>query len=253
MDLLKRQHGITGYLDETFTAPDAVMEALKTWAQVQDVLVGNEVTQRSIDREKLLDFLTEPDPSLGQTRPLNACIFASEHNKSYKYTASISRYSQKAIIRVDEINPARWLAPGVNPTEKATAEEEHSSAAKTIDRFRRLVQECEAKLSKEQVEVDAVMTRFNEAKLRKDELEKILVKISNAKVKLRDAEAALRNAQDDAEKRQLYHSLKSHVANSILSLESHAELHSQLIQSTLLSAAIRIKKESLLVAERQAR
>ncbi len=251
--VFKKEHGVEGFLDESFTAPDPIMQALRLCAQVHEVLVGNEVTQRSINQRKFLDLLSEPDTELGQVKPLNACIFASEKDKSFKYTSNISRYSNKPVIRVDEINMPRWLAPGVNPSLKAATEQELHDAHENIDRLRPAVQEAEAKLEQVQSEAQMASARVKEAKQRKEGLEKLVSKIEHAKRKLRDVEDAERNAQDEQEKKELSQALRNRVANSISALESHVTLHSQLIQATVSTSAVRINKECLAVAERKAR
>ena len=47
---LKSQHGVAGYLDELFSAPDPILQALRSQSQVQSVIVGTADTQESIDR-----------------------------------------------------------------------------------------------------------------------------------------------------------------------------------------------------------
>jgi len=116
MDILKKVHAVFGYLDETFTAPDPVMEALRNTSQVNNVLVGTSKTQESIDRHNLLAFLSQPEDGSSRLKP--SCIITSHMNKAYKYTNIISRYSKKASLRVDEINPARMLSPGVPEVHK---------------------------------------------------------------------------------------------------------------------------------------
>lgn len=240
-------------MDESFLAPDAIMQALRVCSQVHEVLVGNETTQRSINQRKLLELLSDPDHEIGQNKPISACIFTSEKDKSFKYTTSISRYSNKPVIRVDEINLPKWLIPGVNPKLKEKTEDELREAHEKIDKLRPAIQEAEANLIQIQRDAQDAGARVKEAKEIKDNLEKAINKIEHAKRKLRDAEDAERNAEDAKEKRELTQNLKNRVASIISALEAHAELHSQLMQATVSTAAVRINKECLVMAERKAR
>ena len=47
---LKSRHGVLGYLDELFSAPDPILQALRNQSQVHSVIVGSAETQESIDR-----------------------------------------------------------------------------------------------------------------------------------------------------------------------------------------------------------
>ncbi len=96
MAMLKRDHGVTGYLDESFEGPDIVVEALKANASIQKVLLGNDETQNSLDSRGLGDILSQSE--IGG--PLQSyCIFASRRGQSFKYTSQISRYSGKPSLR----------------------------------------------------------------------------------------------------------------------------------------------------------
>ncbi len=96
MAMLKREHGVMGYLDESFEGPDIVVEALKANASIQKVLVGNEKTQDSLDSRGLGDILSESENG-GALQ--SYCIFASRRGQSFKYTSQISRYSGQPSLR----------------------------------------------------------------------------------------------------------------------------------------------------------
>lgn len=61
MESLKADHGVYGYLDECFDAPDAVMQALRSTSNVHSVLVGSAKTGESIYRRNLGDLLSKRD------------------------------------------------------------------------------------------------------------------------------------------------------------------------------------------------
>jgi hypothetical protein len=109
MRALQLQHGVQGYLDQTFTAPDPVMIALQIWTSVHKVLVGNDRTQRSIDHAGLKEFLAQPEEPLGQNGPQESCIFVAEGDKTYCYTSKTSKYSSALGTQLAEVGPAVML------------------------------------------------------------------------------------------------------------------------------------------------
>ena len=135
------------------------MQALQNEGRVHKVLVGGDKTQESLDTKDLLDFLTQPEDN--SSRPKACCIFSSKRDKSYKYTCSISRYSAKPSLRVDDINPAKFLVGGVNEGKKQTAEKEYASAKATAERLKEQVDSMQG-------EIDEKTRLHNEAKARCD-------------------------------------------------------------------------------------
>ena len=97
MAILKHDHGIVGYLDESFDGPAVVMEALKSSARIEKVLVGNDKTQDSYDNRGLAELLSKPEKQGSDLQ--GYCLFTSKNQKSFKYTSSISKYSGQPSIR----------------------------------------------------------------------------------------------------------------------------------------------------------
>jgi chromosome segregation ATPase len=97
MTMLKKEHGVVGYLDETFEGPDIVVQALKSNSAIDKVLVGNDRTQDSIDNRGLGEILSESENAGNNLQ--SYCIFASKGRQSFKYTSQISRYSGKPSLR----------------------------------------------------------------------------------------------------------------------------------------------------------
>jgi chromosome segregation ATPase len=106
INILKRDHGIIGYLDQSFTAPQVVMQALTNYHNVDKVLVGSEQTQNSIDSRGLSKYLSEAECGSGRAR--NFSIFTPQGEKSFQYTANVSKYSKKVNLRIDDVRPAKW-------------------------------------------------------------------------------------------------------------------------------------------------
>lgn len=97
MAMLKKEHGIVGYLDESFEGPDIVVQALRSNAGVHKVLVGGDLTQESLDNRGLGQILSESET--GDNKLQAYCLFASKKGQSFKYQSNISRYSGKPSIR----------------------------------------------------------------------------------------------------------------------------------------------------------
>ena len=55
MEVLQREHGVQGYLDEVFNAPDPILQALINTSNIQNILVGNDKTTDSLNRRKLME------------------------------------------------------------------------------------------------------------------------------------------------------------------------------------------------------
>ena len=81
MQVLKRDHGVQGYLDEVFSAPDAVVQALRNTSNIQSVLIGNDKTTKSLNDHNLMDYLNQRENGNGLQA---ACIFAKNGQKTYK-------------------------------------------------------------------------------------------------------------------------------------------------------------------------
>lgn len=81
MEILKREHGVQGYLDEVFTAPDAIIQALRNTSNIQSVLIGNDVTTNSLNSNGLMNYLNEKEDGRGLQA---SCIFAKDGRQTFK-------------------------------------------------------------------------------------------------------------------------------------------------------------------------
>lgn len=75
MKELKHKHDVLGYLDDSFDAPPAILQALRNTANVQSVLIGTSLNDR------LERFLEEKENGGGKQ---SYCIFVKNGQKSYK-------------------------------------------------------------------------------------------------------------------------------------------------------------------------
>ncbi len=83
---LKQEHGVVGFLDEVFEAPDAVMQALQSTSNIQQVLIGGAKTYESMNRKNLTAYLNKKEDGSGNRA---FCIFAKDGRKMYKVRFSL--------------------------------------------------------------------------------------------------------------------------------------------------------------------
>ena len=250
MNVLKQEHGVIGYMDEAFEAPDAVLQALKSNARVQDVLVGTQKTQDSLDNENLLDYLIQPEGSNNQLQ--SCCIFACQNDRSYKYQSNISKYSGKPSTKVDDVRPAMWLAPGAGDEAKQKAQEQFE---RLDSEFNSIVAELEAAQNRVVETEQAAQSSkqyMNEMATSLKLRQRLNNKVKNAEHKLRQAEKELEKDDED-EKLRLVTMLKKGVAASITALENHAESQRLLMETTYKVAGVRLDRDVFSAAVRRAK
>ena len=96
MDVLRKEHGFNGYLDEFFTAPGPIMQALKNKHNVDKVLIGGDAVHNSLERKDLLEYLSAKEGSPNQKQ--SSCFFYSYKGSLFKYTSQVSRHTGMALI-----------------------------------------------------------------------------------------------------------------------------------------------------------
>lgn len=252
MNILKEQHGVACYLDQTFTAPDPVMIGLQKFANVHKVLVGGEKTQDSIDRHKLRDFLAEPEAALGQTGLRTSCIFAAKGNQSYRYTQTVSSYSGKTGSKVDQVVPARLLAPGVPEEQKKRVEEELSKMHDEIAQLRPDVLQAEKCAKELEAKTQDMHLTAQSLKQHLDSVAKFVSKRDRQKKKVEELETEL-DSDETQEKGELIKSLLKRLTGSIAAMSAHGEQHNLMMKYTTMSAGITVNRTALNTAERLAR
>jgi len=240
--VLKQDHGVMGYLDESFSAPDAIVEALRNTASIHCVLVGSEKTQESIDRHKLIDYLSERED--GKPGLMNSCIFSCHLDRSYKYTSQVSRYSGKANMRVDDITPAKMLAPGVDPEQKANLESAIQELQEEIGILRPQVDEAKCQYDDALSKGQAVTQRLKDARAAKNDLNIFKNRLIVAKRKLAELEESA-SKDNVAEKESILRKLKSQVKNNIDQLEIAASSHNDMMKITYTSAGVKMTEDGL--------
>lgn len=250
MEVLKNQHGVACYLDETFEAPDPVMIALQTFASVHKVLVGGEKTQDSIDRRKLRDFLAEPE--IGQRGLQRSCVFAAKGHQSYRYSQTVSSYSGKTGSKVDQVGQARLLAPGVSDEEKRRAEEELTKVHEEIADLRPTVLQAEKAVRDFESNTQDLHLKSAALKQSLESFVKFQSKRDRQKGRVEEAEKELRS-DETQEKKGLIKSLLKRLAHSIAAVCAHGEQHNLMMKHTTMCAGISVNRTALNAAERLAR
>jgi chromosome segregation ATPase len=251
MEILKREHGVIGYMDESFEAPDAVVQALVTNSGIDKVLIGADKTEESMASKGLGQFLSEP--LAGQTLCRPYALYASERDSSKRHTAVVSKYGDRNIsMAMDDIRQAKWLAPGASDEQKQRVTTEFEELKQQLQEAGPAVKEAHRKMAELQHDAQTTSERIKEAKTKEDSLVKFRNKLANAQRKLKDSEEAM-DVDDEEEKNTKITSLKKRVAHSITALEAHAEVHQRMMQTTYKCAGIRINKDKVAAEERRAK
>jgi predicted HicB family RNase H-like nuclease len=248
MKILKKDHGVVGYMDESFTAPEIVVQALKSNAAIHKALVGTDQTQKSLDDRNLLDYLAESETNDGKLK--GCCIFASEGNQSHKYTSNISKYSGKPSLRVDEVRPAKWLAPGVSDEAKQHVQQELEQFDKQLTDLQPAVESGKTTMIEYQAQAQQAMQRLKNANENMKNLRRMMEKLKNAEIKLQECQEAC-EVDDEEEKKQKIGMLNKRITHSLLALEAQAESYKQMMIATIQSSGARLNRENVVAEERR--
>lgn len=249
MDMLKNEHGVACYLDETFSAPEPVMVALKLFASVDRAVVGSEKTQQSIDNRGLRDILSEPEDGSGRKKA--SCIFTAKGNKSYRYIQTVSEYSGKVASREDDVKPARMLAPGVRPEVKQAAEDELAKVHESLDEKRPELSSLDQRIKELETQFQEVTLRSKGAKGKIDAFNKLNRKAEKAEGLIRECERKLEKDGID-EKKKLVKRLLRRYESSLGALVEHIAQHDKMMEHTVNISGIDVTQRFLQSAKEAA-
>jgi len=248
MKVLKEEHGVVGWMDESFTAPDVVMEALRAHG-VEKVLVGTDQTQQSLDNRNLLDYLSQPENG---GRLLTCAIFSSAGDRSFKYTSTISKYSGKPSVRIDDVRPSKWLTLGVSDDAKERVQSDLREVETKLAAFGPAREETEKEVGKLEDKAQRANARVKKAKDDITNLRRYTNKLEGAKRKLQDLQKAL-EVDDDDEKQQKVANIKNRIRHSLSALEAQAQSYKKMMETTVRSSGMRLNREILRVEEERLR
>jgi chromosome segregation ATPase len=246
MQVLKREHGVLGYMDETIEAPPLIIEALKNAGQIEKVLIGSEKTQDSLDTKGLLDYLGQQED--GQTALMSSCIFSTKGDRGFKYQTVISKYSGKASTRIDSVRPAKWLAPGVSDQEKERLQAELAEITRRYDESKPAVAEARQKLAETEGLAQEAREKLKLARENLSNLGKLQGRKDTTEAKLREAEKEL-GVDGDAKKKGHIDQLEKRIHASLQALEAHSESYKKMMKATIKSTGIRLNMEAAKAVE----
>jgi len=246
MGILKREHGVLGYMDETIEAPPLIIEALKNAGQIDKVLIGSEKTQDSLDTKGLLDYLGQKEG--GQSGLMSSCIFSTKGNTGYKYQTVISKYSGKASTRIDSVKPAKWLAPGVSDHEKQKLQADLAEVTKRRNEAQPDVTKARQEQVESETRAQAAKEKHRLAKENLSSISKIKSRMDTTKAKLQDAEKDFETDGEDEKKRCIDHIAKR-IHASLQALEAHSDCYKKLMKATIKSTGIRLNMEVVKAVE----
>jgi structural maintenance of chromosomes protein 5 len=246
-NLLKRDHGVIGYLDESFEAPQVVLEALKSSASIEKVLVGNDQTQDSMDNKNLGGFLSKPENE--GDRLCSYCIFTSHGGQSFKYTSQISHYSGKPSLRVDDIRAASWLTRGASEEGKRSVEREWEEKKTDLEEHLPLIEKAQQEYEDMRAKSQQAQSRVKDFQADRTNVQKLINKLQSAQRKLKELEEELAK-DDDEEKKNKINELSQRIHHSLKAIKAHSDCYKQMLESTVNASGVRLTVESATVKER---
>lgn len=234
-----------------FTAPDIVRQALRVHAQVEKVLTGNEKTYDNMTAVN--SFITQPEAALCQNglRPYTICC-SSREKKAFKFSVSISRYSNKPFRRIDDVSAARFLSGGISPAQIEEVTAQLSNVHEQMQEFRPKMDEAEKKKGAIEQEMQKCQASAEAAKKLKESIKQFMSKYDNQKKKLRDAKEALEAKDDDKEKKHFVTELMNRVKNAVTAIEAHSTQQKKMLEAGSLSTGAAANRASVSAAEHSA-
>eukprot|EP00970_Alexandrium_tamarense_P017675 scaffold10604_cov268-Alexandrium_tamarense.AAC.2 len=249
-EVLKREHGFEYYLDESFTAPDAIVAALQLRHSTDKVLVGGSNVQKSIDKKDLMEFLTIREPHDSRSGKMTACFCFTSNGTPWKYTLAPSRYSGEIGTDTAQIPPAKLLRPGTDPSVKDELAATITEAEETIARVKPQLEEGREEINELTEHGQGAGARFKEAKKAKADQKQFAMKLDNQRDKVGEAEE---NASRDnvREKGKLIAKIKKLVETNITMSETAAKAHNECLKATRTLIGVKMTEDGLVESLRK--
>ena len=250
MEVLKRDHGVLGYLDEFYQADDLVAEALRSTASTQKVLVGNELTQKRMDDGSLGELLTQPKDRGGKLR--GYCIFTGSKHESSKYTGIISKYSGGPAIRQDTIKPAKLLSRGDDDDKKKQLQKKLAEANANEQSIEQNINEMEEEAKDLTLKNQEANTRVKETSEDIRNVKKLQNRIDSLKAKLAELEEEL--SHDDEEKKAyIKKQLAQRINGALKAVKAQSDSQKQILLTLVRTTGAYLNKETASADESRAR
>lgn len=235
------RYGIHGYLDELFTAPDIVMQAVVESSMIDRVLVGDSNTYSNISAVR--DIVSAPEGGAGGALKAFVICCAASSNRTaagvgggsgtnlFKFQGTKSRYANQISLRQDDVLPSRYISPGVDPAELKAAEAQLARAHEDIAALRPRMTEAEENMRTLESALQESHAAMEVATTRLSSHVKFEQKLQNSLRKLREAkEAAASN--DNDEKKALAESIMNRLRNAVSALDARSQQISVMVQAT---------------------
>jgi hypothetical protein len=223
------------------------MEALKSSSQIEKVLVGTNQTQISMDDKNLGGFLSESEN--GGRRTQGFCVFTADKGKSFKYLATVSKYSGYLNMRVDDVRAAKWLKRGTN-------EERKQEKERRLKEQKRHLEELIPSWNVAKNEHDDSLQSLQDAQGSVNQVtqqiqlsQKCITKLRSARLKLENFEAQLA-VDDEKEKSDKIEHLNQRIRNSLKALKAHSASYKRMLAATVSASGARLLKEAAVNEER---
>jgi chromosome segregation ATPase len=223
-----QRYGVEGFLDEMFTAPDIVMQALIEGSLIDRVLFGNRKAYENMHIIK--NIVSQPETGGGNLRAFAVCC-PSPDGRLFKFQGNKSRYANQISVRQDDVEPSQFLFPGTDPAALTAAKAELDQAHEEINDLRPQLTDAEANAREKEAAHQESMAASEVAKKRLESLMKIEERYQNALRKLKEAQDAA-SANDAQEKKALAEAIMSRLCHAISALEGRSQQASVIVRTT---------------------
>jgi chromosome segregation ATPase len=153
---------------------------------------------------------------------------------------------------VDQVGPAKLLAPGVPEEQKQQAEMELSKIHDEIAQLRPGVIEAESNVRELEVQLQNCQLKGQSLKQQLTTNQSFQGKITRQRQRVKDAETELQSNNEAKEKSDLSKSIVNRLVHSIAAIKAHGEQHKLLLQYTAKNAGITVNLTNVRTADRLA-
>ena len=244
MEVLRTEHGFQGYLDETFTAPDPIMEALINRHSIDKVLVGGDAVQNSLERKDLVEFLSTREASDRRPGKQSSCFFYTYKDASFKYTNQVSRYTGLIGTSQDGVLAARILKPGSDPRLKDQLAETIRKSEELIAELKPEADAAQAKINDWHTQGQNINRQFKEANRTKTDYQSYKMKLRNQRDKFEEAQEAAAK-DNDKEKMRKVAKNKKLVEMNIAMNENAGNTHNEIMKGTKTLTGVKMSENGL--------
>mmetsp|Transcript_25324 Transcript_25324/g.31539 ORF Transcript_25324/g.31539 Transcript_25324/m.31539 type:complete len:549 (+) Transcript_25324:1-1647(+) len=247
-------------MDETFSAPDAVRQALMDHAGVHEALIGSlksQETERSIksDQINLLTRLTR-GAQQGSGNSKNACIFAStkENNRVVfqQYLVTISRFSRSTSTMVRVVSDPKVLAMGEDKEGINRAIACLEGYNKDITKIGQDIEKYENRHSDLQQEHAALSKKKKDLGDQIQSLKQLEQRIQSQQDKINQLESQM-SGDIDEEKEQITLRLQKTIESHFKTIEAAQQIQNQLMEQEVRQTARHLSFNILHATEKAAK